>query len=186
MVDNILSVINDATPTEYHEGMIWYNRVNAWCWGTDYVDYRRAAGIVAVLSPLLPWQKNMEYAEMVYAGKTDIPCLPQNAAKAIAIFNGANVLDVVSGPKVTAFFRNIVNPYSDNPRDVTIDKHAHDIATGDRAPYHASRGINGNKYIDIANAYVDAARILGVLPLQAQAIAWTVHRNLSRSVRYNR
>lgn len=176
-VDNILSVFDQATDSEYKEGMTWYNKANAWCWGIDHLNYKRAAGVLAALSPMLSWDLNVRYAEMVYAGKTRIPCLQKNAAKAIAIKNGWNALDILSGPKVTAFYHNIVNPYSDDYRYVTIDRQAIDIANG-----YAGSHNNAYRKVheDMAIAYVDAAHEIGILPLQMQAVTWVTWRNLKR------
>lgn len=176
--DNILSIFADATPDEYREGMTWYNNANAFAWELDWVNPRRAAGIIAVLSPLISWEKNKDNARRVYAEDENIPYIKKNVAKAYAILNGWNPLDVVSGPKVTAFYHNIVNPYSDDPNHVTIDKHAADICLGYSTPYeNFSRFIDKNRDA-MAIAYVDAAHEANILPLQMQAITWTAWRNM--------
>lgn len=177
-VDNILSVFDHATPSEYRHGMVWYNRANAIAWRLDHLNYRRAAGVLAALSPLLSWNKNVEYAELVYAGETNIPCLKKNAAKAILIKNGWNVLDHLSGPKVVSFYHNIVDPYSDDPAHVTIDKHAFDIAIGDMDnPYKNGKAVTAALYPVMRNAYVTAAHERGIRPLQMQAVTWEAWRN---------
>lgn len=178
-VDNILDVYSRATDEEYAHGLIWYNRANAIAWGLDHLNYKRAAGVIAALSPLLSWNKNVEYAGLVYAGETRIPCLQKNAAKAILIKNGWNPLDYLSGPKVVSFYHNIVNPYSDDPRHVTIDKHAFDICIGDMDnPYKNGKAVTAALYPVMRTAYVIAANEAGVRPLQMQAITWEAWRNM--------
>ena len=180
-VDNILSVFDNATDAEYNEGMYWYINANGIAWGLDHINYKRAAGVIAALSPLLSWNKNVEYAERVYAGDTDIPCLKKNAAKAIAIRNGWNALDVLSGQKVVSFYNNIVNPYSDDPALVTIDKHAMDIANNEVTPYKNGPKMNTSIYREYVSAYSTAAGIAEITPLQMQAVTWVSWRNLKKN-----
>lgn len=180
-VDNILDVFDRATDSEFAHGMIWYNRANAIAWGLDHLNFRRGAGVIAALSPLLLWEKNVEYARMVYAGATYIPCLQKNAAKAIAIKNGWNVLDHLSGPKVVSFYHNIVNPYTDDPRFVTIDKHAFDIAMGMTGnPYKGGKAVTQKLYPILRSAYCIAANEAGIRPLQMQAVTWECWRNMKK------
>lgn len=180
MVDNILNVFDLATPQEYAQGMGWYINANGIAWGLDHINYKRAAGVIAALSPLLSWDKNVEYAKAIMAGANDAPCLKKNVAKAIAIRDGWNPLDILSGIKVTSFYQNIINPYSDDIRHVTIDKHAHDIAINDmNVPYKGS-SVSKGKYLAIAAAYIEAANDVDILPLQMQAVTWTAWRNMKR------
>lgn len=180
-VDNILSVFDSATDAEYNEGMYWYINANGIAWGLDHINYKRAAGVIAALSPLLRWEKNVEYAGLVYAGETKIPYLPKNVEKAIAIRNGWNPLDILSGQKVVSFYNNIVNPYSGDPRLVTVDKHAADIANGIVTGYKNGPSITTRLYRDMAAAYVIAANEADILPNQMQAVTWTAWRNLKKN-----
>lgn len=180
MVDNILDVYDFATPSEYSEGMTWYNNANGIAWSLDWINYKRAAGVIAALSPLLSWNKNVEYAGLIMGGANDAPCLKKNVAKAVAIRDGWNPLDVLSGIKVTSFYQNIVNPYSDDVRHVTIDKHAYDIAVNDMTRPYKGSSVSKGKYLDIASAYIEAAHEANILPLQMQAITWTAWRNMKR------
>lgn len=180
-VDNILDIYERATDKEYAHGMVWYNRANAIAWELDHLNFKRGAGVLAALSPLLSWTKNVEYAGLVYAGAdiADIPCLKKNAAKAIAIKNGWHVLDHLSGPKVVSFYNNIIDPWSDDPAHVTIDKHAFDIAIGDMEnPYKNGKSVTAALYPVMRSAYVTAAREVGIRPLQIQAITWEAWRNM--------
>lgn len=181
-VDNILEMFDSASDEEYREGMTWYNRANALAWELDHLRPAAAAGVIAVLSPLISWNKNAKYARMAYdiVRSGDIrylPCLKKNANKAFAIVDGGNPADIVSGPKVTSFWNNIVDPYSDDPRHVTIDAHAWNIARGGNHLYQRSNP-NTTQYREAASAYVVAAHEANILPLQMQAVTWTVWRNL--------
>ena len=167
MTDNILSVFDRADNDSFNEGMHWYNTVNALCWELDFINYRRAAGVIAVLSPMLSWDKNIEYARMVYAYESRIPCLQSNALKAMAIRDGWEPLDHLGGVKVNSFYSNIINPYSGD--SVTIDTHAACIAVNDFTyRYKSSAG----RYRLFSDAYRNAADEIGILPMQIQAITW--------------
>jgi hypothetical protein len=176
---NVLSVFYCATDTEYNDGMEWYSRANDLAFELDPNRVDHAAGVIAALSPMMRWEKNVELARLVYTGADYIPCLPANAAKAKAIYNGAAPLDILGGNKVRTFFTNILDPFSDDPAHVTIDKHAIDIARGFISPYVDSyKGIGKRVYAEFAEAYVIAAEECGVRPLQVQAITWVTHKRM--------
>ena len=159
----------------------------------------RAAGVIAALSPRLPWRKNVEYAKKAYAyfyaspnlrhplqsqavWLSQIPTLKANALKAWRILAGELPEDVLGGPKVRAFYFTIANPT--DPRAVVIDRHAFDVAVG-QVLTDAARGVMlGRKgvYDSIATLYRRAAAIVtretGVptTPAELQAITWTYWR----------
>lgn len=176
---NIVSVFDCATDEEIASGMNWYSRANDLAFDLDPKRIAHAAGVIAALSPMMRWEKNMELATLVYSGADYIPCLPANAAKAKAIYNGGEPLDILGGQKVRTFFTNIMHPDSDNPAHVTIDKHAIDIARGFISPYVDSyKGIGKAVYAELSEAYVIAAAEVGVRPLQVQAITWVAHKRM--------
>lgn len=82
------------------------------------------AGIVAVLSPRNSWNSNMRDArKLVIAAlagdewPTNLVALNANRIKAIRILCDEDPFVVVSGPKVTAFWRNLCG----DPSHITID-----------------------------------------------------------------
>lgn len=167
---------------------------------------RRAAGVVAVLSPRLAWRKNVEYAQLAYIVRaaiereahrglrlvTDdvkaaifagmIPTLNANARKAYRILSGEDPEVVLGGPKVTAFYWTIVDP--SDPRSVVVDRHA--IAIAYNRPLsddETSKALGSAKrYGAVAEMYRRAAAIitreLGEFwsPAQVQATTWTYWR----------
>jgi hypothetical protein len=167
---------------------------------------RRAAGVIAALSPRLAWRKNVEYAQLAYVVwgaierdarqglelLTDdtkaavfagmIPTLNANARKAYRILQGEDPELVLGGPKVTAFYWTIVNP--DDPRAVVVDRHAVGIAFGrPMTDDEISKALGSQKrYSAVAELYRRAARIvskdLGEVwtPAQVQAATWTYWR----------
>lgn len=188
-VSNILAVYNAATAEDLREGLAWYQTAHNWCRvmakGRPHL-IRRNAGIVAALSPLNGWGNNKRKAAEVISmrgkitvekGKPNGIGLGKNVEKAIAIYNGADPLDILGGDKVRAFYQTILDPQGDI--DPVIDRHAFDIAVGERTD-EKRRGILSRKgvYHDFAMAYREAAKIAGIGSAQMQAVTWIAWRNI--------
>jgi hypothetical protein len=165
----------------------------------------RAVAVIAVLSPRLSWSKNVELARWIYAEASKamlnppaawwtrengsvldrFPGLKANGKKAIDILMGVEPEEVVSGPKVTAFYHAIANP--NDPRGIVIDRHAFDVAVG-RVMDDRTRGIVlGRKgaYEQFVRAYERAAAALqnefpGITPAEVQAITWVAWRRTKK------
>lgn len=189
-VANILAVYGQATADDLREGLSWYMTAHNWCVVSAGAHrphlIRRNAGIVAALSPLNGWGNNKRKAAeliskrgriTVVKGQKNGIGLGANVAKAIAIYNGADPLDVLGGDKVRAFYRTILDPMGDI--DPVIDRHAFDIAVGERTDAKR-RGRLDNKgvYAEFANAYREAAKIAGIGSAQMQAVTWIAWRNI--------
>jgi len=162
-----------ATIAERAAGLEWYATANA---AADDIanaygiDRRAAAGIIAALSPRMQWAANLRAAHAVAAAAHSGAAHPPrvgmtgNTDKAWRIANGADPVDVLRGPKVTAFFANIVGDL----RSVTVDVWAARAAYGrDDAPVPA-----GRRYARLADAYRRTADRLGVPPRDLQAAVW--------------
>ena len=180
-VRNITKAYRLASEADKADGMGWYANAMALARSLDPVNPVQAAGIIAVLSPMTSWPINVRLATAVYNG--EIPrCLAKNSAKAMAIFNGADANDIVSGPKVRSFFANIVG--LDNDEAVTIDRHAIDICAGKvQNDADRSKAISGKgKYAALVAEYTKAAKILSkesgthITASQLQAITWVYWR----------
>jgi len=180
-VRNITKCFRLASESDVSDGMNWYSGAMALARSLDPVNPVQAAGVIAVLSPMTSWPVNVRLAIGVYNGETP-KCLAKNSAKAMAIFNGADANDIVSGPKVRSFFANIVG--LDNDEAVTIDRHAIDICAG-RVQNDAdrSKAISGKgKYAGLVAEYTKAAKILSketgtkISASQVQAVTWTYWR----------
>jgi hypothetical protein len=208
---NITATFRAATDGDRAVGYGWYARARdlaeklATDWGTGVGGtredaVRKAAGVIAALSPRLAWRKNVEYAELAYmtygqilngtlgamfgeacfAGS--IPTLNANARKAYRILNGEDPEDVLGGPKVRAFYFTIVNPQ--DPRAVVVDRHAIDITFGQVLNDQARGLALGRKgaYDKVSELYRRAARIISAelgevwTPAQVQATTWTYWR----------
>lgn len=189
-VSNILAVYRAATADDLREGLAWYQTAHEWCrvQAGSHRPYliSRNAGIVAALSPLNGWENNKRKAAEVISKRGNIAVvkgqpngigLGANVAKAIAIYKGADPLDVLNGDKVRAFYRTILDPMGDI--DPVIDRHAFDIAVGERTD-EKRRGILSRKgvYHDFAMAYREAAKVAGIGSAQMQAVTWITWRNI--------
>lgn len=186
-VSNILSVYNDADADTLREGLSWYldaHNVSRTMGARRDVYHARNAGIIAALSPNNSWTNNKAMAQRLISmrgrvaveiGKPNGIGIGANVLKAVAIYNGAEPLDVLGGFKVRAFYETILDPFADI--DPVIDRHAFDIAVGKR---HGNmkrdplkrRGV----YAEFAKAYRIAAREAGISPAQMQAVTWTQWR----------
>ena len=140
----------------------------------------RVAGIIAALSPLKRWDKNVELAEDLLAGRY-VGHTKNMVAKAYKVSKCdiADIPAVLNGNKITDFYSNIINPTCDTR--VTIDRHAIMIAMGG---VHISQSDlaklsnTDKRYSAIAEAYRRAAKKLGVRPLEVQAVTWVVWRKI--------
>jgi hypothetical protein len=173
----------------------------------EWTEYgvRKAAGVIAALSPRLAWRKNVEYAELAYMTYAAmqreaegfknltpevreaifvgmIPTLNGNARKAYRILSGEAPEDVLGGPKVRAFYFTIVDP--SDARAVVVDRHAVSIAYNRPLNDDEISKALGRKaaYDAVSKLYRRAARIISAelgevwTPAQVQAATWTYWR----------
>jgi hypothetical protein len=185
-VSNVLAVYRLASADDLRGGLSWYldahNVARTLADSTPHCENEAvecAAGIIAALSPMNGWENNKRKAAQLIAQNGDgTGCgLTRNVAKAVAIFKGADPLDILNGDKVTAFYRTILNPTGDI--DPVIDRHAFDIAVGERTD-EKRRGALGRKgvYAEFAAVYREAAVIAGIGSAQMQAVTWVAWRNI--------
>ena len=182
-VSNVLAVYNGASDWAIRAGLVWYNEAHRWAirtsGGRNHL-IRRNAGIVAALSPMNEWENNKRKAEQVIRQRGKVTFTPdgkngiglgKNVEKAIAIYNGADPLDVLGGDKVRAFYSTILDPTADI--DPVIDRHAFDIAVGERTDEKRRAALSRKGvYSEFANVYRDAAKVAGIGSAQMQAIVW--------------
>jgi len=121
---------------------------------------RRAAGVIAALSPMQQWDVNLRMADAVLAG-LEVKGLTGNIRKAEAIASGAKApLQVLSGPKVRAFYRAIVG----DRESAVVDRHMW-RAMGDDP-------LRPPAYEVGARAITEAARSVGAPVADFQAVVW--------------
>lgn len=186
-VSNVLAVYNGAFDHHLRFGLAWYpiaHREALRLGGGRAQHLSRNAGIIAALSPLNHWTNNLAKAQQVVSmrgrivvekGQPNGIGLGNNVSKAISIYRGADPLDVLKGDKVRAFYRTILDPTGDI--DPVIDRHAFDIAVGERTDEKRRGALSRvGVYEEFAAVYREAAIIAGIGAAQMQAITWVAWR----------
>lgn len=174
-VSNILAVYNGASGDVMRAGIAWYPAAHAFAASLDN-DVARAAAVIAVISPNTSWSANKTLALKAYANRAGEGVgFPDKVRKVNRLFNGEDPHAVVGGPKVTAFFKRILDPYATDILPV-IDRHAQDIADGFRNSEAKRKPPTGKRYLAYAAAYEEAARIAGIPSAALQAITWETWR----------
>ena len=188
MVYNITSVYRDADATQYNEGLLWYSDAQraAYDIAEKYdVPVYIAVAVIAALSPNNKWARNIVNADALIGafirgdGLLSVKVSTYHAMKRKAWdilaarpdYNGAKAM--LKGQKITSFFMDIMGEFN-----VTIDGHARNIAYGERVGLTDDRtNIGVREYRALQAAYEEAARRVGLMPYQLQAITWRVWRD---------
>src|SRR5690242_13422430 len=164
---NVMHVFRRATDSDIREGMGWYESAREIAREADTLV--KGAGIIAALSPRMPWDRNVALARQAFAGPLTSGALGQSLAKVALIQDGVHPIAALGkGLKTQSFFANILDP--SNPHVVTVDTHAIKIAGLNRD------SVTPRMYADIAAGYMEAAAYASILPQQMQAITWTTYR----------
>lgn len=204
LVENILKVYNVATDTEKAEGLSWYADARKVC-ARLAKKYKQPLEVVcyvtAALSPNNKWQRNLIDTEKVLAlhvsGElhkkvTAYQCGDIEALRGIASTYTVNLIKAYSiietrdfsylgkGLKTHNFAKNIFLVKKDD--NVTIDFHAFSIATDFRHTVKSikSTAFRPKQYHEIANAYREAGKLVGIQPKQMQAITWVAWRRVDK------
>ena len=184
---NIVRAYRKASDRQRQAGAAWYPNESA---ATRTVGAgltrEQCAGIVAALSPGLKWTRNVWWArELALAwreGRAESLKIPTycygNVRKAIRILAGESPNEVLSGPKVTAFYRLLRD--GGNSADVCVDGHAVLIAKGEdgtiRGEGSKAARVTEAQYKLVADCYRRAARTVGARPFEVQATTWLAKR----------
>lgn len=188
-IANIKALFERATEPERKAGLVWYRRAHEFTAGLSEdtgVPLPVIAHVIAALSPNVYWDRNKTDAEAVILefvkhGRVTVrvSTYGRNRTKAIKILEtwkaGGPWFELLSGPKVTAFAANIIDPA--DPCNVTLDSHAINIAMGQLATQAAHVDPRETVKERYRRAYRMVAREAGLVPCQLQAIVWTVWRN---------
>lgn len=180
MVERIVNAVTLCNPAELAAGIKWYGAAREYAatlaTGTTYTT-EQVCGVLAALSPQCPWNQNKEWARQIVAAKVAyawaIPAVSttNNRKKAWACLEqNANPAAVLGGPKVTAFYNNLIGDAS----AVTVDVWAFYVATGIKLTQNQS--VPKWAYPLVVEAYKAAARELHITPAEAQAAAWVYIR----------
>lgn len=187
-VRNIITTFHLATADQYERGIKWYRHANEMAYMISGGNVVAGAGVLAALSPQTSWDENTKRAARAFAdGKPSghFEDALRKAARCLAGEDPATVLPMEA--KTGHFYRCIVDP--DTQDAVCIDRHAHDVAVGQRVRNSEDRGLSSKKrYAVLAHAYREAARRLNHSPCEVQAVTWIVQVDAfrwSRTVRIN-
>ena len=184
-VRNILKVYRRATPEDIANGLEWYDRAKRYASiisNLSGVNLNTVVGVMAALSPNNRWERNVKDTErMVWAwvkgedlSDFKVSCYNTMKQKAWSILednltDDDDILTRLKGQKIRSFYSNIRGL-----SEVTIDGHALNIALGIRQGLTSDKTNMGKKlYREMQEAYVKAAKRVGVKPHELQAITWT-------------
>jgi hypothetical protein len=180
-----------ASVPELEDGILWYTRERAalldvacqadpnW---RESVPESWLIAAAAILSPRKPWSfvlKGIRALLQARASGIDpltvtVPGFRSCHVKAVKALNGD--LRGLSGPKVCAFYDNLLNPVTS--RAVTVDCWAYRAACDDlHAP---ARWLTQKQYNGVAEGYLRSAAIIGAIPCQFQAVVWVVARRAAK------
>ncbi|GAA3536985.1 hypothetical protein GCM10022419_016000 [Nonomuraea rosea] len=172
-VNNILRVWDSATHDQLERGLNWYRTANQLAHMISGGNVVAGAGVIAALSANKSWSENTKLAARAFLKGQASGHVGDAINKAARIMAGESptvVLPMAS--KTGHFFRCIADPTDSDA--ICIDRHAHDIAVGQRYG-NADRGLGSKgRYALMADLYREAASRLGYLPQQIQAVAWVV------------
>lgn len=172
----ILATFSTATVSQIVDGKKWYpTATSALLEYSNVWPLEVCAAVCAILSPRNSWKQNLEgvrrIARDVSQGRSWAPVVAgvrRNVAKAWETANDGDVFRV-TGPKVSAFYQNLLG----NLQRVTIDVWA---ARAAGVPDAEMTHLDRTRYVTLERAYQNVARELGFLPAELQAICWIVQR----------
>lgn len=189
-VKNILRYYQLCSQEEVDVGKRWYADANTFCQelAEQYnLEVWKVAGVVASLSPQTSWIRNkIDAREFISKGGRGFMGQRDRTIKAKKILkasSGDEVHDLLSTQpgkalKTKAFFRNIALPgFCDT---TCIDRHAIAIATQrpdkTRALSDKEGSLTERQYKFLSDCYVKAARKVGLIPSELQAVTWNKYR----------
>ena len=188
MIYNITSVYRDADEDQHAEGLLWYSQAKREAYHIAMkhdVSVYIVVAVIAALSPNNKWARNLVNADALIGafvngdGLLSVKVSTYHAMKRKAwdilaarpSYNDAKAM--LKGQKITSFFCDIMGEFN-----VTIDGHARNIAYGERVGLTDDRtNIGVREYRALQAAYEEAARRVGLMPYQLQAITWRVWRD---------
>ncbi len=189
-VRNILKLYRQATQEDTVNGVEWYARAErmAKAIAKDAgLPIPAVIGVMAALSPNNRWERNCKDAATMcqawVAGDSmdsfKVSCYNTMKQKAWAILDlgltdDEDILSHLNGQKIRSFYSNIRGL-----DEVTIDGHALNIARGKREGLTSDKTNMGKReYRELQEAYVKAAKRVGVKPHVLQAITWTTWKRI--------
>jgi hypothetical protein len=188
MIANIVACYKTADDDQRAGGMAWYSKAQCAAYDIaakyDIAVYLVVA-VVAALSPNNKWARNLVNADALIGAflrgdgidSVKVSTYHKMKQKAWDILAARPDYDtakaMLKGQKITSFFCDIMGEFN-----VTIDGHARNIAYAEKVGLTDDRtNIGKLEYRALQAAYEEAARQLGLMPYQLQAITWRVWRD---------
>lgn len=193
----IISKIFSIDTELFSSSITWYAQANAFAHylAIKYnTSFEIAAGVIAAVSPRMPWLRNKNVAEDILANfgrHSELSALEAakeiglaisvNVAMAIKIARGESISDTLTGTKRRSFFNNIAYPSGID--SVTIDTwmmNAYCNVTGESKKVaekfmrsnETALGGTGAGYFVISEAVRIVANLLNMPANQIQAAYW--------------
>lgn len=186
--NNILKLWNASEISERHD---WYNE--ALEFANEILDkcqvprhdrkleLNKVVGILAATSPMKRWEQNKKITQRIcqtgeFSGHTK-----QMLSKAQRIFESSGdegeILDILNGNKICAFYLNI--RYPENDSNLTMDRHAITIALGkNHIKDDDFPALTVTQYEFFVQCYRWTAAQLGISGTLLQSATWLAHRRL--------
>ena len=188
MIANIVACYKTADDDQRAGGMVWYSKAQCAAYDIaakyDIAVYLVVA-VIAALSPNNKWARNLVNADALIGAflrgdgidSVKVSTYHKMKQKAWDILAARPDYDtaktMLKGQKITSFFCDIMGEFN-----VTIDGHARNIAYAEKVSLTDDRSNIGKlEYRALQAAYEEAARQLGLMPYQLQAITWRVWRD---------
>ena len=178
----------EASEDEIQRGIDGYDNMRGWCEGVadSYgLELFKVVGIFAAFSPQMAVDANKRLClQFIRTGRAKHYGVLNAKAERILNAKESEVPAILNGPKISAFYWNILHPIDD--RRVTIDRHA--LACVLQTPKKVKALDDGVyqmtklQFMRFEQVYMDVAKEFDIAPCQLQAILWETYRRL-RSLR---
>ncbi len=177
---------------ECHRFILWLSAISG-------LPLESVSAITAALSPRATWEGNQHDAVSIALGSDassilgasdkngfrdggggGYQAMPRDVDRAIRLATGEPVADVLKGPKVNAFHRNMIAPRKDT--GLPIDRHLFRALYGRKlSDVQVTGKLSKNgAYEEAELLYSKAAKLRGIRPIIYGNAVWYVMRRLSR------
>jgi hypothetical protein len=198
VTEEIRSTIKSMDDVDFIDGCRWYESANQFAHelAADFdTTPEIAAGVIAAVSPRMPWLRNKKVAEeVIFRFRNFDESLPatevaqrmglglvSNFAMAIKIARGEDISNVLTGTKRRSFYNNIIAPNKGD--SVTVDTWMVralmrtttmnlKTASGFLRANRVALGGTGVGYYVIAEGCRNVAETMNLKPCQVQACYW--------------
>lgn len=195
-VRRLLETYSRADSIDMEEGRVAYPRYQSVMRGlADYYGYSlsEVTAVFCSLSPNSDYAGNLRSAatllkahnQGVEPERAIVTTYNQNKYRAWRYLDGEDFLTLAKGPKIRAFYRNILDP-ADPEQPVTIDGHMISVWVGRRltmveAVRHRDKLLR-KKYEDIANDFRTAAKRVCLTGPQLQSTLWFTWKRINNII----